>query len=82
MERVTQVEAMPDWRLRVRFADGTAGVVSIKHLLEGPVFQPLKDVAEFARVFVDEFGAVAWPCEADLAPDALYEDIRAQTTVV
>ena len=39
-------------------------------------FEPLRDPAYFAQVFVDEFGAVAWPNGVDLCPDSLYRDIR------
>jgi hypothetical protein len=41
------------------------------------MFEPLQDPKFFAQVFVDDFGAVAWPNGADLAPDALYEQLRA-----
>jgi len=38
------------------------------------MFEPLKDPAFFARARVDEFGAVYWPNDADLA---LYREITA-----
>lgn len=81
MEKVVSVEAGKDWTLKVRFSDGTEGVVSVKDRLFGPVFEPLRDVELFAQVTVDEFGAVCWPTGADLAPDALYEQLKRQTEV-
>lgn len=81
MEKVVSVEAGKDWTLKVRFSDGTEGVVSVKDRLFGPVFEPLRDVELFAQVRVDEFGAVCWPTGADLAPDALYEQLKRQTEV-
>jgi len=81
MKKVVQVKALPDWRLEVRFSDGTAGIVSISDRLFGPMFQPLRDPAFFAQARVDEFGAICWPNGADLAPDALYERIREQARV-
>ncbi len=77
MDRIVYVKALPDWRLELRFADGTSGVVSLKQQLFGPVFEPLKDPDLFAQAAVDEFGAVCWPNGADMAPDALYEDLKA-----
>jgi hypothetical protein len=62
-----------DYRLAVRFDDGTEGEVGLRDRLFGPVFEPLRDPHVFAQVFVDEYGAIAWPNGADLAPDALYE---------
>ena len=38
---------------------------------------PLLDEQFFGRVFI-EYGAVAWPGEIDLAPDAMYAQIAAQ----
>lgn len=81
MEKVEHVQVLADWRLEVRFSDGTSGVVSLKDRLFGPMFEPLKDPAFFAQAFVDEFGAVCWPNGADLAPDALYETIRREARV-
>ena len=41
---------------------------------KGPMFEPLHDVAYFARVSVDrELGTVVWPNGVDLAPDVLHE---------
>jgi hypothetical protein len=55
--------------------------VSLKDRLFGPVFEPLKDPKLFSRVTIDEFGAVSWPNGADLAPDALYEKLKAASRV-
>jgi len=38
------------------------------------VLAPLRDPAFFERALVDH-GAVAWPGDIDLAPDAMYEQI-------
>jgi Protein of unknown function (DUF2442) len=81
MERVVFVKTHPDWQLEVAFSDGTRGVVSLKKSLFGPVFEPLKDPTYFAQAMIDEFGAVCWPNGADLAPDALYDQIKAATKV-
>jgi hypothetical protein len=41
------------------------------------VLSPLADTSFFNQVFIDS-GAVAWPGEIDLAPDAMYAAIAAQ----
>ena len=79
MHRVSHVEALNDYQLYVRFEDGTAGTVSLADRLFGPVFEPLRAAELFQDVTVDEFGAICWPNGADLAPDALYERLRATT---
>jgi len=76
MPRVRSVHPLDGYRLAVRFDDGTEGEIALRDRLFGPVFEPLRDSQEFAKVFVDEYGAIAWPNGADLAPDALYDQLR------
>ena len=76
MEKVTQIKVLDNYRLEILFNDGDQGVVSLADRLFGPVFEPLKDPVFFAKVQVDEFGVIAWPNGADLAPDALYERLK------
>ncbi|MGV6808175.1 MAG: DUF2442 domain-containing protein [bacterium] len=77
MRRIVSVEVKPEFTLYLTFEDGTCGEVGLADRLFGPMFEPLKDPSFFARVEVDEFGAVCWPNNADLAPDALYRRIKA-----
>lgn len=80
--RVAAVEAMPGFRLHVRFVDGTEGTVDLKTLVQSPgagVFAALADSSLFAQAYV-EYGAVTWPGEIDLAPDAMYAEIRKGAT--
>ncbi len=77
MQKVSRVKPLDGYRIYVEFEDGTAGQIDLSDRLFGPVFEPLRDEREFRKVAVDEFGAVAWPCGADLAPDALYRRLAA-----
>ncbi|GMU65225.1 MAG: hypothetical protein AMXMBFR36_14990 [Acidobacteriota bacterium] len=81
MWRAVKVRALPEYRLEVEFEDGVRGIIDLAAELWGPVFEPLKDPAKFAEVGLDEFGVVCWPNGADLAPDALYDDIKALSSV-
>ncbi|MBM4394202.1 MAG: DUF2442 domain-containing protein [Deltaproteobacteria bacterium] len=76
MERIVYLEARHPYRLFVRFDDGTEGEDDLAGRMNGPVFEPLKDPAFFARVRLAEWGAPCWPNGVDIAPDALYERIR------
>ncbi len=75
-QRVVKVRPLENTTLYVEFEDGKSGQVCLKDLLDGPVFQPLKDPEFFRQVFIEESGAPCWPNGVDLAPDALYEDIQ------
>jgi hypothetical protein len=81
MPRVVRVSVLSGYRLRVEFDDGVAGEINLSDRLFGPVFEPLHDEREFAKVLVDEFGAIAWPCGADLAPDAVYRRLTSPVSV-
>lgn len=76
--RVVAVRVRAGFCLDVRFADGTEGVVDMAALLNGSdpgVFAPLRDAVRFGAVGI-EHGALSWPGELDLAPDALYAAIK------
>jgi len=80
--RVVTVEALPGFRLHVRFVDGTEGEADLSALIHSSgagVFAALADPALFAQAFV-EHGAVTWPGEIDLAPDAMYAAIKKSGT--
>jgi len=77
--RVLSVEALPGYRLRVRFLDGLEGTVDMSALIASPnagVFAALADPEAFNRAFV-ALGAVCWPNGLDIAPDAIYAQIKA-----
>ena len=77
--RIAEVEALPGLRLQVRFNDGTAGIVEMAEFIHSEaagVFAPLQDEQLFRRVKVS-LGAVTWPGDLDLAPDAMHRAITA-----
>jgi hypothetical protein len=72
---VVEVEPKPPLALAVRFLDGTRGTVRFEASHLRGVFEALKDPAIFQQVRI-ECGAVAWPGDIDLAPDAMYREIK------
>jgi hypothetical protein len=77
MERVTSVRALPTYRLEIEFSDGVHGILDYEDRLFGPMMEPLRNPARFAEVGLDEFGVICWPNGADLAPDAIYDRLKA-----
>jgi Protein of unknown function (DUF2442) len=78
---VVEVKVEAPLSLHVRFSDGTKGKVRFEPSFLTGVFQALKDQKVFEQVHVDS-GAVAWPGELDLAPDAMYAAIKSQGELV
>lgn len=80
MERATAVRALPTYRLEIEFSDGVRGVLDYEARLFGPMMEPLRDPVRFAEVGIDESGVICWPNGADLAPDAIYDRLKAGAT--
>lgn len=77
--RVIAVAAQPGYRLSLQFQDGTTGEVDMAALVEAAdagVFAALREPAMFDAVGIAH-GAVSWPNEVELAPDALHAAIKA-----
>jgi hypothetical protein len=72
---VIEVKAIAPLALRVRFADGTVGKVQFESSHLTGVFEALKDPVVFQQAHIEE-GAVVWPGDLDLAPDAMYQAIK------
>ena len=80
--RVAEVEALPCFRLRVRFNDGTAGVVDMASFVKSEsagIFAGLRNENLFRQVKLS-LGAVTWPGDLDLAPDAMHRGIKERGT--
>jgi hypothetical protein len=76
--RVIAVTPLPGYRLHVRFVDGTEGGVELASMVmheRAGGFSALRDPELFAQVGL-QLGAVTWPGELDLAPDAMYDAVK------
>ena len=71
---VVEVRPLEGYRVFLRFDDGVQGEIDLEPLLSpfDGVFAPLRELARFREVFVDDGGTIAWPNGADLAPEILY----------
>jgi hypothetical protein len=75
LARVTSVEPLEGFRLRLTFTDGLVREVDLSHDLWGQMAEPLQDPDYFRQVRVDpELGTVVWPNGYDLDPDVLHGD--------
>lgn len=73
--RIIAVRPLAEYRLELRFTDGTVGELDLRdHIVgRGGVFAPLEDLAFFRKVRVDpEAGTIVWPNDVDFCPDVLY----------
>jgi hypothetical protein len=72
---VVEVRPLTHLHFAVRFKDGLTGEVRFEPSHLTGVFEALKNPEIFASVSCAE-GFVTWPGELDLAPDAMYDEIK------
>ncbi|MEO9120477.1 MAG: DUF2442 domain-containing protein [Solirubrobacteraceae bacterium] len=76
--RVTDVEALDGYRLRITFNDGAVRDGDFAEDLAragGTLAEPLRDLDYFRQVRVDEqLRTIVWPNGLDADPDVLYGD--------
>lgn len=75
--RVKEAKHVKDYRVWVRFQDGTEGEIDLGKELWGDVFEALRDVETFRQLRVDaELNTIVWPNGADFSPEFLYHQLR------
>jgi hypothetical protein len=71
LPQVIEAKYVSGYCIELRFNTGLRKTVDFSHWLKGPVFEPLRNRAEFRRFFVAG-GTVCWPNGADIAPETLF----------
>ena len=79
MLRIVHAEALPKYRLRLRYADGVEGEVDLSHLVGKGVFQMWNYPDAFQRVTIGSAGEVRWSDDVDLCADSLYMQITGKS---
>jgi hypothetical protein len=80
---VTAATYLGEYRVWLRFSDGTSGEADLSPARRGPVFEPLKNKAFFSQLKFDpEMDTIVWPNGADLAPEYLQELVIRQSAPV
>ena len=84
LKDVVAAQPLEGYRLRLRFEDGTGGIVDLEPTLSfRGIFAPLRDLDFFRQVNVDPgLGTVVWPNGADLDPDVLYSRVTGAPIVL
>ena len=69
--QVTQVEPMPNYRLKIWFENDETREFDATPFLDKGIFKELKNESYFKQVRV-AFGSIEWPNEQDFSKDTLY----------
>ncbi len=77
LPRITSARYLADFRIWLQFSDGVQGEVDLGSELNGPIFEPLRDVMIFRQVRLHpELRTLVWPNGADFAPEFLRAHLR------
>ncbi|MDE0106358.1 MAG: DUF2442 domain-containing protein [Bryobacterales bacterium] len=72
MKKAVQARPLDGFRLWLKYEDGVEGIVDLSDLAGRGVFEAWSEGNTVKAVTISESGAIVWPGEIDLCPDALY----------
>lgn len=73
MHLVKKAKYVSGYKVLVTFEDSSVRIVDLEAHLDGPVFEPLKDLTYFKTLKVNpDLDTIAWDNGADFSPDFLY----------
>lgn len=70
--KIAAAQPLARFRVSLRFDDGTEGTVDLGRFADRGVFRAWQQAGVFEQLSVSLEGALQWPGELDLCPDALY----------
>ena len=77
--KITLAKPIEHFRVFLQFDDGTSGTVDLNHLAGRGVFVAWLKEGVFEQVSISPTGAIQWPGDIDLCPDALYLQVVGKT---
>ena len=72
MVKALDVQALPGYRIRVRFADGVEGVADLSSLAGRGVFKTWDEDPGFQSVRIGSSGEIEWSDEVAICSDSVY----------
>jgi len=79
MTRPVSVRALPNYRIHIRFSDGSEGPVDLSDLVGRGVFKAWHDPKFFEAVHLGSGRQIRWSEEIELDPDAVYMRLTGKT---
>ena len=70
--RPVEVRALTNFRIWLKYEDGTEGAIDLSDVAGRGVFAAWDDPAFFESVRLGSHGAIEWGSDIDICPDAMY----------
>ena len=68
----TEVKPLTNFRIWLRYEDGTEGTIDLSDVAGRGVFAAWNDPPFFRSVRLGSHGAIEWGADIDICPDAMY----------
>jgi hypothetical protein len=78
MIQAIAIQALPDFKLQIKFNDGVEGIVELSRLKNGDAFKCWLEPGSFEKAYIDGEG-IAWNENLDIDVLSLYLEITGQT---
>ncbi len=79
MYKINKVKALSDYKIWLKYLDGTEGILDLSDLVGRGVFSEWNDYEKFKNVKIGSSGELIWQDEVDLCPDSLYIKLTGKT---
>ena len=79
MIRPVSVQALPNYRIRIRYSDGAEGEVDLSEFVGRGVFAAWNNPDFFRNVHIGEHRQIHWSDDVELCPDAIYLKLTGKT---
>lgn len=70
--KVINAKYIGGYKIELVFNNDFNGIVDLENSINGQVFKPLKD-KDYFKTFSQNRWTIEWDCEADFAPEYLYD---------
>ena len=77
--KITEAHPAGHYQVFLRFDDGASGTVDLGRFAGHGVFRAWEIQGVFEQLSISRAGALQWPGDLDLCPDALYLQMVGQT---
>lgn len=79
MMKATEVQALPEYKIRVCYEDGVEGELDLSQYVGKGVFAAWKDLDFFESVYISPHGSIAWSDDIELCADSVYLELTGKT---
>ena len=79
MIKLISIKMLSDYKIWMKYSNGTEGEVDLSHLVGKGVFSQWEDVNLFQNARIEKGRSIVWNDQIDLCADSLYLELTGKT---